>query len=203
MRIFGVVSRIAPRTLLASLVAAIVVVQASSCCCCLGGAVTPEMTPFPISHDLGYQLRERLNETKAQEGAFAVEVSDQELTSYIVMLLQSGAGEFPARDMQIEFGDGYVDIWATFIDIAPTDVPAYARARVEAIDGHLEFQLDRANAGAVPVPGAMRETLAQILSETLSELQHGLELYRVEVQPGRMLLSGRVTGDLPDLPERL
>jgi hypothetical protein len=199
----GVVPRVAPQMLLASLVTAVVALQASSCCCCLGGAVTPEMTPFPISSDLAYQMRERLNQTKAQGGTFAVEISDQELTSYVVMLLQSGAGEFPARDMQIQFGDGYVDIWATFIEIAPTDVPAFVRARVEAVDGRLSFRLDEANARAIPIPGALRETLAQVLSETLAELQSGLEIHDVEVKPGRMLLSGRVTGDLPDLPERL
>jgi len=189
--------------LLVSVVAAAVTLQASSCCCCLGGAVTPEMTPFPISMDLANQMRERLNETKATKGPFSVEVTDRELTSYVVMLLQSGAGEFPARDMQIQFGDGYVDIWATFIEVAPTDVPAYVRARVEAVDGCLRFRLDEANARAVPIPGAMRETVAQVLSETLAELQYGLEIHYIEIKPGRVLLSGQVTGDLPDLPERL
>jgi hypothetical protein len=204
MRIIGVVPRATPQMLLASLVVtAIVTLQASSCCCCLGGAVTPEMTPFPISRDLAYQMRERLNQTKDREGAFTVEISDQELTSYVVMLLQSGAGEFPARDMQIQFGDGYVDIWATFIEIAPTDLPTFVRVRVEAVDGSLYFRLDQANARAVPIPGAMRELLAQVLSETLAELQYGLEVHQVEITPGKMLLSGRVTGDLPDLPERL
>jgi hypothetical protein len=161
------------------------------------------MTPFPVSNDLGYQLRERLNQTKAQQGAFAVEISDQELTSYVVMLLRSGAGEFPARDMQIEFGDGYVDAWATFVEVAPTDVPTYVRARLEAQEGHLVLRLDKAHAYTVRIPGAMREMLGQILSETLAELQQGLEIDRVEIRSGRMTLSGRVTGKLPDLPERL
>jgi hypothetical protein len=203
MRVIGVVHRVAPRMLLVGLVAVIATLQASSCCCCLGGAVTPEMTPFPISRDLAYQMRERLNQTKAQGGTFAVEISDHELTSYVVMLLQSGAGEFPARDMQIQFSDGYVQIWVTFIEVAPTDVPVFVQARLEAVDGHLDIRLDKAHTYAVPIPGAMREMLAQVLSETLAELQQGLEIYHVEVNPGRMLLSGRVTGELPDLPERL
>lgn len=203
MRLTVVVSRAAPRMLLASLVAAIVTLQASSCCCCLGGAVTPKITPFSTSTDLAYQMRERLNQTKDRAGTFTVEISDRELTSYVVMLLQSGPGEFPARDVQIRFGDGYVDLWATFIEIAPTDIPAFVRAQVEAQDGHLAIRLEKVHAYALPVPGAMREMLAQILSETLAELQQGLEIHQVEVSPGRMLLSGRVTGELPDLPERL
>jgi hypothetical protein len=161
------------------------------------------MTPVPVSRDLAYDLRERLNRTKDQGGAFAVEISDQELTSYVVLLLQSGAGQFPARDMQIQFGDGYVDIWATFVDIAPVEVPAYVRARVTAVDGFLKFELDEASARAVPVPGAMRETLAEILTETLAELQYGLEIHQVEIKPGILMLSGVVTEGLPDLPERL
>jgi hypothetical protein len=160
------------------------------------------MTPVPISRELGQQMRQRVNEAKAQGGTVTVEISDQELTSYVVMLLQSGAGEFPARDMQIQFGDGYVDIWATFIDIAPTAVPVYVRATVDALDGQLVLGLARTNAGAIPVPGAMREMIARILSESLSELDLGFEIHHVKVTQGRMVLTGQVTGDVPDLPER-
>ena len=186
----------------ASLVAVIVLLQASSCCCCLGGAVTPAMTPVPTSNELGQQMRQRVNEAKAQGGTVTVELSDQELTSYVVMLLQSGAGEFPARDVQIRFGDGYVDMWVTFIDIAPTEIPVYVRATVDVLDGQLVLGLTRANAGTFPIPGAMREMLAQILNETLAEQGLGLEIHQVEVTPGRMVLIGQVVGDVPDLPER-
>ena len=203
MPMFGAVPRVAPRMVLASLAAVIFALQASSCCCCLGGAVAPEVTPLKPSNELAIQLRERLNQTKAQRGPFTVEISDQELSSYVVMLLQSGAGEFPARDVQIQFGEGYLEMWATFVEIAPTDVPAFVRARLEAIDGDLVIRLDQAQAYTVPLPGAMRELLAQVLSETLAELQQGLEVDHVTLSPGRMSLSGRVTGDLPDLPERL
>ena len=184
------------------LVAVVVFLQASSCCCCLGGAIAPTMAPAPVSKELAQQMRQRVNETKAQGGTVTVEISDQELTSYVVMLLQSGAGEFPARDTQIQFGDGYVDIWATFIDIAPTEIPVYVRATVDAVDGQLVLDLTRVNAGAIPVPGAMREMIAQILSESLAELGLGFEIHHVEVTPGRMALTGQVTGDIPDLPER-
>jgi hypothetical protein len=184
----------------AGLVAIVILWQASSCCCCLGGAVTPTMTPFPISQDQAREMRERVTQVKAERGPFTIAISDQELTSYIVTLLQSGPGDFPARDMQILFGDGYVDIWATFIEVAPGDVPAYVRATVEAIDGQVVFHVLQANAGSIPVPGAMREAISQSLSETLAELQLGLEIVEVEIAPGEMVISGRVIGDVPDLP---
>jgi hypothetical protein len=145
-------------------------------------------------------MRERVMRTKSGVGPFTIEVSDQELTSYIVGLLQSGAGEFPARDMQIEFGDGYADIWATFIEVAPTDLPAYVRATVQAQDGQLVFYIVEANAGQFPVPGAMREAISQSLSDTLAELELGLRIDDVRVQPGKMTLTGQVTGEIPDLP---
>jgi hypothetical protein len=71
-----------------------------------------------------------------------------------------------------------------------------------AVDGHLVFEISQANAGTFPVPGAMRELMAQVLSETLAELELGLEVEHVEISPGRMVLTGRVIGDVPDLPER-
>lgn len=199
-------TRALPRGLLMGMAVAIVLVQAGSCCC-LSGSVIPAMNPRPTSNDLAYQMRDRFNEAKAEaqirDGAFSIEVSDRELTSYVVMLLQSGAGEFPARDMQIQFGEGHVDIWATFVEVAPTALPSYIRATVEAVDGRLVFHILQANAGPVAVPGAMRETLSRILGDTLDEMVLGLDVQRVEVSPGRVVLTGRVTGDVPDLPERL
>jgi hypothetical protein len=199
-------SRASPRELLVGVAVVIVLLKASPCCC-LGGAVIPPMSPHSLSDDLAYQMLERFNAAKAeaqsQGGAFTVQVSDRELTSYVVMLLQSGAGEFPARDMQIEFGDSYVDIWATFVEVAPTDLPSFVRATVEAVDGRLVFHVLQASAGPIPVPGAMREMISQVLSETLDELELGLDIQLIEVEPGRAVLTGRVTGPVPDLPERL
>lgn len=189
-----------PRWSVAGVVALAVLAQLSSCCCCLGGAVTPPVTPIPPSKDLAREMRERVTQAKSVVGPFTIEVSDQELTSYIVGLLQSGAGEFPAKDMQIEFGDGYADIWATFIEVAPSDVPVYVRATIKAQDGQLVFYIVEANAGQFPVPGAMREAISQSLSETLAELQLGLQIDAVQVLPGKMILSGEVTGSIPDLP---
>jgi hypothetical protein len=195
-----------PRTLLAGVFLTVLLLQFSSCCC-LGGAAPPAVTPHPTSIDLAQQMRERFNEAAAEAhsrgGTFAIEVTDRELTSYVVMLLQSGAGEFPARDMQIEFGDGYVDVWATFIDVAPTELPSYLRATVEATEGRLVFHILEASSGRIAVPGAMRETIAQVLSETLDELELGLYVQLVEVVPGRLVLTGQVTGTVPSLPERL
>ncbi|MFX1353307.1 MAG: LmeA family phospholipid-binding protein [Promethearchaeota archaeon] len=181
-------------------IVAVLLWQVSSCCCCLGGATAPPMTPFPLSGDLAREMRERFAQTKVQKGAFTLEISDQELTSYVVTLAQSGPGEFPARDMQIQFGDGYADIWATFIDVAPTDLPIYVRATVEAADGQVVFDITQANAGVFPIPGAMRESISQTCSETLAELQFGLQVKQVEIRPGKMILAGEVIGDVPDLP---
>ena len=188
-----------PRSSLA-FVLAVVLWQVASCCCCLGGAVPPSMTPAPISEEQAQQMRERINQAGLQQGAFAIEVTDEELTSYVVGLLQSGAGEFPARDMQIRFGDGYADIWATFIDVAPVDLPVYARATTSAVDGRLAFSIVQANAGSFPVPGAMRESIADVLSDSLAELELGLQIESAQIVPGKLLLTGQVTGSVPSLP---
>ena len=182
------------------LVLAVVLWQAASCCCCLGGAVPPTMTPAPISEEQAQQMRDRINQARLQQGAFAIEVTDQELTSYVVGLLQSGAGEFPARDMQIRFGDGYADVWATFIDIAPVDLPVYARATLRAVDGKLVFSIVEANAGSFPIPGALRESIAHVLSDSLAELELGLQIESAQIVPGKLLLAGQVTGSVPSLP---
>lgn len=186
------------RAAAAMLVAAIVLWQAVSCCC-LGGATPPPVTPMTTSEELAQQMRDRINQVTSHKGTFSVEITDQELTSYVVGRLQSGPGDFPARDMQIRFREGYVEIWATFIDIAPTELPIYVRTTVQAVDGQLVFKITQASAASFPVPGAMRETISQVLSETLAEMNTGLRVQRVAVEPGRVLLSGQVIGDVPSL----
>lgn len=158
------------------------------------------MTPAPMSEEQAQEMRDRINQARLQQGAFAIEVTDEELASYVVGLLQSGAGEFPARDMQIRFGDGYADIWATFIDIAPVDLPVYARATLSAVDGKLVFTIVQANAGSFPVPGAMRESIAHVLSDSLAEMELGLQIESAQIVPGKLLLTGQVTGSVPSLP---
>lgn len=179
---------------------AVVLWQVSSCCCCLGGANSPPANSMPPDPELAQDLRTRFNEATAVPGPVTLEATDQELTSYVVGLLQSGEGEFPARDMQIRFGDGYVEIWATFIEIAPTDVPVYVRGTVTAESGQLVFTLLEANAGPFPIPGAMRESIAQSFSETLAEASLGLTVDEVQIEPGRAVLTGQVTGKVPPLP---
>jgi len=188
-----------PWWMVAGVIAILVIWQAASCCL-LERAISPPVTPIAPSSEQAQALRERVMQVKSSPGPFTIEIGDQELTSYVIGLLQSGAGQFPARDMQIAFGEGTVDVWATFIEIAPTDIPAYVRVKVEARDGQLSFVILEANAGRVPVPGAMRESISQSLSETLAELEFGLWIDDVRVEPGVMTFSGRIIGPIPDLP---
>ena len=188
-----------PRWAIAAGVAAIVFWQVIACFR-MFDADPPPVPPFPISQDLATDMRERITEAKSKKGPFAIDIGERELTSYIVGRLQSGPGEFPARDMQIRFEDGYAEIWATFIDVAPSDIPVYIRATIGAEGGQVVFYIDQASAGPLAIPGAMRELISQVLTETLSELEYGLVTERAEIIPGRLILQGQVTGDIPDLP---
>jgi hypothetical protein len=98
------------------------------------------------------------------------------------------------------FNREYVDIWATFIDVAPVDIPIYARVEIEAQRGQLIFHVAQANAGPFPLPGAMRETISQSLSESLAELELGFWVEDVKIEQGQIELSGEITDSFPDLP---
>ena len=102
--------------------------------------------------------------------------------------------------MQIEFGEGYAEIWITFIDIAPSDIPVYVRASVRAVDGHAVFDIGQATGASIQIPSAMRELIAQVLTETLADLELGLRFERATIEPGRLILEGQITGAVPDLP---
>ncbi len=188
------------RPIFSTAIAFLVLVQASSCCCLLGGATSPPVTPFEIDKEQADALRERVQAVTDRPGPFEIVLTDREMTSYIVGLAQSGAGEFPAKDMKLQFNDGYLEIWATFIEVAPSDLPVYVRATAEAVDGDVVFHIEQANAGPFPVPGAMRELIAASLSETLAELNFALDVESVEVRAGEIVLRGTISGDIPDLP---
>lgn len=188
-----------PSWAIAAIVAALVFWQVIACFR-MFKAAPPPAPSVPMSKDLASEMRERVTETKSEMGSFSITISERELTSYIVGRLQSGPGQFPARDMQIRFGAGYAEIWATFIDVAPSDIPVYIRATIEATGGQAAFHIEQASAGPLAIPGAMRELISQVLTETLSELEYGLVIERAEIVPGRLILQGQVTGDIPDLP---
>ncbi len=163
-------------------------------------AVSPPVPPFEIDKAQADALRERVQEVKSKPGPFEISLTDRELTSYIVGLAWSGAGEFPARDMKLQFNEGDWEIWATFIEVAPTDLAVYVRATVEAADGNLVFHLEQANVGPIAIPGALRDLIAASLSETLAELNLALRVEAVEVRSGQITLRGTITGEIPDLP---
>jgi len=187
------------RWAIALAIAAFVLWQVVSCYG-LSGAEPPPVTPYAVSKDLAQEMRQRVMEAKSTPGPFAITLTDQELTSYVVTWLQSGPGTFPARDMQIEFGEGYAEIWITFIDIAPSDIPVYVRASVRAVDGHAVLDISQATGASIQIPGAMRELVAQVLTETLADLELGLRFERATIEPGRLILEGQITGAVPDLP---
>jgi hypothetical protein len=184
---------------IAVVVVALVFWQVISCFR-LFAADPPPSPSVPLSQDLASEMRDRLTEAKSKKGPFTVAIGERELTSYVVGRLQSGPGQFPARDMQIRFGDGYAEIWATFIDVAPSDIPVYIRATIEAKGGQAAFHIKQASAGPLVIPGAMRELLSQVLTDSLSELEYGLVTEHAEIVPGELILQGQVTGDIPDLP---
>lgn len=175
-------------------------------CCCCGHTPIPPPPPLATSREEATALRKKLTAAKARPGPFTVEIGDAEFSSYLDYLMRLGAGEFPARDVYVRFArdsgspTGYIEVWATFVDVAPTDIPTYARATVEAENGHLAFHLIQADAGPCAIPGMMRESIAQVLSESLAELELGIEVKSVEVTPGKMVVTGRITGQVPDLP---
>lgn len=168
--------------------------------CWPGRAAIPPMTPFEVDKEYANALRERVQRVKSAIGPFEIAFTDLELTSYLVALAWSGAGEFPARDIKLQFNQGDLEIWATFIEVAPADLPVYVRATAEAVGGNLVFHIHQANLGPISLPGALRDLIADSLGETLAELNLPLTVEAVELHPGQAILRGTITGPIPDLP---
>lgn len=168
---------------------------------CGSGKGTPAAeTRVTVSPEAADRLEQKLKASvNPDDGAFSLEVTDVELTSYAVLKLTRRAGraaEIPLEDFQARLTGRQMVLSGRLTTVCPLklNVRVAASARVE--DGQLDVSLNEARVGAVSMPRWMLESLSRIVSETIVEaplhLEEAVEITEVDIGDGVIRLGGRV-----------
>jgi hypothetical protein len=116
-------------------------------------------------------------------------MTDAEITSWLATELAT-YDEPPVTNPQIWFTKGKIYGSGRVSNVLPieSDFFVVASARIE--DGKVQVEIEEASAGAVPLPDSALETISQSVSETVQELQLGVQVTALEILEGEAIVQG-------------
>jgi hypothetical protein len=147
--------------------------------------------PIVVSTESAKQLESRIGQNLggAPGQQFILRVTDGELTSWFATEL-SKVDEPPVTNPQVWFTKGKIYGSGHVTNILPieSDIFVIASARIE--DGKVIVEVEEASAGSVPLPDSVLETLSESLSQTVEELQLGVQVTALEILEGEAIIQG-------------
>ncbi len=147
--------------------------------------------PIVVSTESAEQLESRLGENLrgAPGQQFILRVTDAELTSLLAAKLAE-YDEPPVSNPQVWFTKGKIYGSGRVTNLLPieSDFFVVASARIE--DGRVIVEIEEVTAGAVPIPAGALETLSKSVSQTVDELQLGVDVTALEILEGEAIVQG-------------
>jgi hypothetical protein len=183
------------------LMLALVLLPALLLACGLGRRMPSAETRVPVSQEAADQLAQKLREgINRDEGTFGLEVTDAELTSYVVLKLSEQANrksDVPLEGFQAQFSGGQMIFSGRIASICPLQLDVRVAAVAQVEDGRLDVTVDKAQLGVFLLPEWLLNSLSRIVTETIVEaperMEEAVEITDVEVGEGMMRISGRIT----------
>ena len=145
-----------------------------------------------ISEAAADRFEEKIRPLIEEKGpkVFTLQTTCDEVTSFLVRMLQEHPGESPVEDPRICFTPGQVHVAGRFTNVLPFEFEGVVVAVPHLVDGRLEIEIVRASAGSLPLPGALLRTLSNTINETLVESEIGIHFSAIEVGEGQITVSG-------------
>jgi len=168
---------------------------------CGSGQRTPAAeVVVPVSQEAADRLAQKLKASvNKDDGVFSLQVTDVELTSYVVLELSQPAAravEIPLQDFQAQFTGGQMIFSGKLTTVLPFDLNARVAASARVADGQFDVGLNEAQVGAVSLPRWVLKGLSRIIGETIVEaplhLKEAVEIAEVEIGDGVIRLGGRI-----------
>ena len=170
---------------------------------CGRGKKTPSPEPkIPVSQEAADRLEQKLKESINREGdgSFDLEITDSELTSYLVFKMDeqaNGSDDLPLKDLQVQFSGGQMIFSGKLISVLPFDLDVRVAASAQVEDGQLDISVTEARAGAIPLPKGLLKNISRIINESIAEapeqMEKAVEITGVDIGEGVMQISGRIT----------
>jgi hypothetical protein len=169
--------------------------------CGLGKKTPSTETKVPVSQEAADRLEQKLKEgVNGDEGTFSLEVTDAELTSYVILKLSEQAdrkGDLPLEDFQVQFIGGQMIYSAKVTTVCPFQLDVRVAATAQVEDGQFDVAVDKAQVGVLSLPKVLLDSLSRIITETIAEaperVEEAVEITDVETGEGMMRIDGRVT----------
>jgi hypothetical protein len=160
-------------------------------CNLLSAQVPTPPRPIVVSTESAAQLESRIQQNLTGEpGAqFILRMSDEEVTSLVATKLAQ-YDESPVTQPQIWFTKGKIYGTGQLANIVPVSTPFYVVTSTRIVDGQIEIVVEDIEAGALPIPDGVVDTLSQSVNETLQELQLDVEVTAIEVLEGEIVIQG-------------
>ncbi|MBN1660599.1 MAG: hypothetical protein JXA93_19535 [Anaerolineae bacterium] len=160
-------------------------------CNLLSAEVPTPPRPIVVSTESAAQLESRIQQNLGGEpgGQFILRMSDEEVTSLVATKLAQ-YDESPVTEPQIWFTKGKIYGTGRLVNVMPVDTPFYVVTSARIVDGQVEIVVEDVEAGALPIPEGVVDTLSQSVNETLQEVQLDVEVTAIEVLEGEIVVKG-------------
>ena len=160
-------------------------------CSLLSSTAPTPPHPIVVSTESAAQLESRLGENlrgvPGQE--FILRVTDAELTSWLAAELAE-YDEPPVSQLQVWFTKGKIHGSGRVTNVLPFESDFFVVASAHVENGRVTVEIEDASAGAVPLPAGALETISQSVSQTVDELQLGVEVTALEILEGEAIVQG-------------
>jgi len=145
-----------------------------------------------VSEAAADRLEEKTRPIVEEKGPemFTLQTTGDEVTSFLVRILEEHSGESPVEDPRVCFTPGQVHVAGRFINVLPFEFEGVIVVAPHLADGRLEIEIVRASAGSTPLPGALLGTVSRTINETLAESEPGIRLNVIEIGEGQITVSG-------------
>lgn len=164
----------------------------------LSPRIHARLTPVAVSAEAAESFDLKLRSAKTeietavsagQKKELALSITDKEINSKVTQM--KAKGELPARELLINFGDGYFLAYAV-VDTPGVNAKIGAIGGVEVVKGTPKIVITEFNLGKLPLPKTINKRVEQILniivSLQLADLP--LEITNVRIKNHQLIILG-------------
>ncbi|MCX8062003.1 MAG: LmeA family phospholipid-binding protein [Anaerolineales bacterium] len=152
---------------------------------------TPILTEDAIA--LSEKVEQAIQEAN-EKGSFTIEISEQQLTSYVALSL-AGNSQVPVTDLHIRLRDG--QIWISgVVHQDNLQLPLTVGVRVSVNEGNnLAFEFSEANIGPFRLPELVLDTITKevekAFAEQVANLGEGYRIEELSISEGSVVIRGK------------
>lgn len=175
-----------------------------ACTIFVGGPDYSSLPSVPVSTEYAQSIREEVQrafEEGAQTGSINLNLTEEQITSYLAARLQNDPSlqennQPLITEPQVYLRDGQMQIYGrTKQGMFTANIGIVVNVGVDA-NGQPDIEIASADFGPLPVPQGLRNTIAAIVREaytgSLGPVATGLRVESISIANGIMTVSGRI-----------